>query len=44
MMQGALKKILKVPGYLNKGKISLQKINKVLQQEIKEPESPKIVF
>ena len=38
MMQGALKKILKVPGYLNKGKISLQKINKVLQLEIKESE------
>lgn len=30
MMQGALKKILKVPGYLNKGNISLQKINKIL--------------
>jgi len=38
MMQGVLKKILKVPGYINKGKISLQKINKVLQQEIEEPE------
>ncbi len=38
MMQGALKKILKVPGYINKGKISLQKINKVLQQKIEEPE------
>jgi ABC-type multidrug transport system fused ATPase/permease subunit len=37
MMQGALKKILKVPGYLNKGKISLEKINKVLQQEIEAP-------
>lgn len=32
MMQGALRKILKVPGYLNKGNISLQKISKILQQ------------
>lgn len=32
MMQGALKKILKVPGYLNKGSISLQKISKILLQ------------
>ena len=39
MMQGVLKKLLKVPGYLNKGKISLQKIDKVLQQKIENPES-----
>jgi hypothetical protein len=32
MMQGALKQILRVPGYLNKGKISLQKISKILLQ------------
>lgn len=37
MMQGALKKILKVPGYLNKGKISLQKMNKIMHQEVREP-------
>ena len=30
MMQGAVKKILKVPGYINKGNISLQKISKLL--------------
>jgi len=30
MMQGSLRKILKVPGYLNKGNISLQKISKLL--------------
>lgn len=34
MMQGALRKILKVPGYLNKGNISLQKISKILQQPV----------
>lgn len=38
MMQGALKKILKVPGYLNKGSISLQKINKMLQTPLTETE------
>jgi len=38
MMQSALKKILKVPGYLNKGNISLQKISKILQQpKVAEP-------
>lgn len=30
MMQGALRRILKIPGYLNKGNISLQKISKIL--------------
>lgn len=39
MMQGALRKILKVPGYLNKGNISLQKISKLLQQQSSEPET-----
>lgn len=38
MMQGALKKILKVPGYLNKGNISLEKINKLLQPQSGQPE------
>ena len=33
MMQGALRRLLKAPGYINKGKISLQKINKILQVE-----------
>jgi ABC-type multidrug transport system fused ATPase/permease subunit len=32
MMQNALRQILKVPGYLNKGNISLQKISKILQE------------
>ena len=32
MMQSALRKIFKVPGYLNKGNISLQKLNNILQQ------------
>lgn len=39
MMQGALRKILKVPGYLNKGNISLQKISKIMQQPL-TPEFP----
>ena len=43
MMQGALKKILKVPGYLNKGKISLQKIDKVLQQKSENSESVMVI-
>lgn len=38
MMQGALQKLLKVPGYLNKGRISLQKINKILQEQVENPE------
>jgi ABC-type multidrug transport system fused ATPase/permease subunit len=33
MMQGAVKKILKVPGYINKGNISLQKISKLLDPQ-----------
>lgn len=33
MMQGAMRKTLKIPGYLNKGKISLLKINKILQPQ-----------
>ena len=33
MMQGALRRLLKAPGYINKGKISLEKINKILQVE-----------
>ncbi len=33
MMQGPLKKLLKVPGYLNKGKISLEKIEKLISQK-----------
>ena len=36
MMQGAMRKILKVPRYLNKGKISLQKINKLLEEPAPE--------
>lgn len=39
MMQSALKKILKVPGYLNKGNISLQKISKLLQPPALETEN-----
>lgn len=31
MMQGAFRRLLKVPGYLNKGNISMQKIDKLLQ-------------
>lgn len=34
MMQGALRKILKIPGYINKGRISLQKIDKLLQEKV----------
>lgn len=30
MMEGGIRKLLKVPSYLNKGRISLQKINKLL--------------
>jgi len=41
MMQGALRKLFKVPSYLNKGRISLQKISKLLlldlQHAISEP-------
>lgn len=37
MMQGTLRKLFKVPAYFNKGKISLQKIGKILLQE--EPHS-----
>lgn len=33
MMQGALKRILKVPAYLNKGNISLQKVGKLLHSQ-----------
>lgn len=32
MMQGSLRKIMQVPGYLNKGRISLEKIEKLLDQ------------
>lgn len=32
MMQNALRRLLKVPGYLNKGDISLQKVSKLLQE------------
>jgi ABC-type siderophore export system fused ATPase/permease subunit len=32
MMQGTIRKLFRVPGYVNKGKISLQKIGKLLQQ------------
>jgi ABC-type multidrug transport system fused ATPase/permease subunit len=39
MMQGAFRNILKVPGYLNKGNISLQKISKLLQPQSSEKES-----
>lgn len=41
MMQGALRRILKIPGYLNKGKISLQKIEKLLKHEniLSEPDT-----
>lgn len=42
MMQSALKKILKVPGYLNKGNISLQKISKILQTQIAETEPAEV--
>jgi ABC-type multidrug transport system fused ATPase/permease subunit len=43
MMQGALQKLLKVPGYINKGRISLQKINKILQEQVKNPEQEIII-
>ena len=33
MMQGTLRKLFKIPAYFNKGKISLQKISKLLRQE-----------
>ncbi len=41
IMQGALRKILKVPGYLNKGQISLQKIDKLLKHKniLSEPDT-----
>jgi len=41
MMHGAFTNILKVPGYLNKGKISLHKIEKLLQHE-SEPENEEV--
>lgn len=43
MMQGALRKLLKVPGYLNKGQISLQKISKILQPQSAGPELTEVV-
>ncbi len=36
LLQGALRRILKVTGYLNKGKISLNKIEKLLQEPVSE--------
>jgi len=36
MMQGALRKLLKVPSYLNKGNISMQKIDNLLQSNASE--------
>ena len=39
MMQSAMRDTLKIPGYLNKGKISLLKINKILQPQTIEPDT-----
>jgi ABC-type multidrug transport system fused ATPase/permease subunit len=43
MMQGAFRRILKVPGCINKGKISLQKIDQVLQQKVDIPDPVTVV-
>lgn len=43
MMQSVLRRILKVPGYLNKGKISLQKIDKILHQKIENSEPVMVI-
>ncbi|HJW31202.1 MAG TPA: hypothetical protein VJ508_18370, partial [Saprospiraceae bacterium] len=32
MMEGGIRRLLKVPTYINKGKISLQKISKLLHE------------
>lgn len=32
LMQGAVRGLLKIPGYLNKGKISIEKINELIRQ------------
>lgn len=36
MMQGALRGILKVPGYINKGNVSLEKIRQILEQPVQQ--------
>lgn len=43
MMQTAIKKLLKVPGHLNKGNISLQKVTELLQNPIMENIPPVII-
>ena len=43
MLQGHLRKLFKVPGYINKGKISLQKIARLLQQQGEEPKAEPLV-
>ena len=40
MMQGSFRNLLRVPGYINKGNISLVKINKILQTENLRAEEP----
>lgn len=42
MMRGAMVKILKVPGYLNKGKISLEKIRQIMVKEMEPGNAPQI--
>jgi ABC-type multidrug transport system fused ATPase/permease subunit len=43
MMEGGIRRILKVPAYLNKGKISLQKIDKLYADPVTE-EMPRIIL
>lgn len=43
MMQGALRKLFKMPSYLNKGKISLHKIGKLLQRHEEVVVLPKTI-
>jgi ABC-type multidrug transport system fused ATPase/permease subunit len=37
MMQGAFRRMLKVPGFLNKGKLSLQKVREVMERAAPQP-------
>ena len=41
MLMSSMRRILKVPGYLNKGNISLQKIEELLMQELAAPAAVK---
>lgn len=43
MMQGSVKRILKVPGYINKGNISLDKIRTLLDQQPVDPEPVEVI-